>query len=214
MIKWNHILIVILLAGGGWLVFEMDRLDEEYNRLLGEGVHELKIIGHMSYNSNRRHNLFYSMMRERNPALFKKQVEEWQELKKVNTSYFDTIMSLNLDIDSHLELITKTQEERSRYNEFCEQQLEFHIANLNSKPEIDFERFDQLFENYQEKINELFLTKHRVMKSSSDNLAVKVESRIRNILLFVFSPLIVGLCMVAFAFVAFRFFYLKGKAYY
>ncbi len=213
MIRWNYVLIAILVLGGGWLVYEIDRLDREYNSLLNDGIHELKMIEHMSYNSNRRHNLFYSIMREKDASKLQKEVEEWKRLKTINTYFFDTILNLNHESESH-QLVREAQEVRKSYNDYCDRQLEKITSNQNADQEMDFEKFDLLFEQYQEKVNDLFLAKHRIMKSSSENLATKVDSRIRNILLFVFSPVIVGLCFIACMFLAFRFFYSKGKAYY
>jgi hypothetical protein len=214
MILLNRLLLVVFTFCCGLLLYEINSLNNQYSELIDEGVLELKIIKDMSFNSNRRHILFYKIVSEKDRKNQSELIGQWLNLKQLNSKLFDTILHLNSESQVQQQLIQEAQSARKKYNDFCESKILLAQNREFPSSQLDSRTFDSLFVDYQSKINSLFLIRHQSINSLNNVLSQKVTSITKGTLMVAVAPVIAVMLVALLIYLLLRSYYLNGKSYY
>lgn len=189
--KWSYLIIGVLSCSLLWAVVEVRRVDRTYSHLIESSSRELQLIQRLTANSNRRHILLYhaghaTQLEERRDAL-----QKMATLSKLNTQIFDSLIQLTETNPNQGKLIQQAIESRKKYNAAIAQYVA--IINESKSPVTDFprdENLNELFEDYQHRINAMYLSKNENVLSSSAELTGETSRRSFWILAFSALPLV------------------------
>jgi len=202
IIKWIYPVISVLVISVALLVYEINRLDDQYTELIESETTQLKMVQQLTFNSNRRHILLFYIAHCEDSVQIRKMEIERGILIKENDSIFNTLVKINSANPDQIQIIKDAVEARRVYN-LKSQEYQAKIET-SSKPFLSYEMsrdLDNLFTTYQNSINELYNEKNKHVLIRSNSYTSAVEQRSLWISLFSVSPfLIFGVLLIVLLF--------------
>lgn len=210
----SRLFLLIFVLCCGLLLFEINSLNEEYATLVEEGVLELKLIQNTSFNSNRRHILFYNIIHEKDPQQQVEYAQQWAALKVTNTKLYDSTLKMNRDSYEKQKLVQRAQSARKTYNDFCESRVLLALRGENQDTPGNLKTCDSLFANYQQQINNLFVSGHETISTSNSTLTEKASRVTKRTLFLTLLPVISIAIVIAIVYLLLRFYFSENRSYY
>jgi|GEM_PF-3824334 len=203
--KWLLVIASVFLVSILILFYEVRSLDRKYSTLITQGTTQLGLVQRISFNSNRRHMLFYQSVHGPDSLERRRLLGELDSLGRKNTELFDSLVLTNADFPDHLKIIEKAKMARKKYGdqEMTYLNLIRHAEQKIAQTDLDRE-LDNNFLVYQRHINDLFHFKNKDVVDFSDQFTEETKLNSAAVLVFSALPFAVLAILVVFVVILLR----------